>query len=121
MLDWHENLVRKISKRNLDLAILGKFLAILSLGSIFSIDLVRYGLFILIIGVLITIGYLNRNFISWHQNKEITYKRHVYGFIGAGLLMLFLGIQLTFLPFKIYVLIIGIIITIPALIDIIKK
>jgi len=59
---WYEGLVRKVSEKNLSLAIMGEMLAVLILGSYFSIDLVRYGLYILIGAVIVLVNYVNTAF-----------------------------------------------------------
>ena len=117
---WHEKLVRKVTERNLNLVITGKLLITFSLGTIFSITLVRYGYFILVAATFILMQYLITNFMQWFRGGKVSYGFHVFGFLGLFLLVLFLGIQSPQVPFKIYILIIGLILTIPAYVNILK-
>lgn len=110
--------VRKVTERNLGLAILGEALIAFSVGTIFSIKLVKYGYFILIISTFIIVSYINNVFKSQIKDKEVKYTTHVLGFIAGFLLLIILGIQSPHAPFKIYILMIGFILTLPALINI---
>jgi len=118
---WHKRLGMKISKKSLDLLVLGKFLFVLSLGSIFALDLVRWSYWILIAAMLLIINYLNENIMRVYQGKKISYTSDIFGFIGGLLLVLFFGIQTTQLPFKVYILVVAVILTLPALRDLLKK
>ena len=116
-----ENLVKKVGENNLRWAIAGKFLVILSLGSIFSINLVQYNYAFLITSAIILIAYISDTLTKRHRNIEISYTSYMAGYIGIALVVLCLGIQSPQLPFKIYLLIIGFLLVVPSLRDIIKN
>ena len=81
----------------------------LSLGSIFSIDLVRYGYFILIAVFLVVLHYFNTSLLAHYKNKKMKKVGIFSGFLGVTLISLFFGMQSPQLPFKIYILGIGVI------------
>ena len=120
-LDWHEKLVRKISERNINLTILGKALAWFALGSIFSIELVRWGYIILIASVYLIFRHIIKSFMQYLYGYKINYLNQMLGISGLLLLILFLGIQTPQMPFKIYVFIFGVILAIPALFNLIAN
>ena len=119
--EWHKGLVMKISKKSLDLLLLGTFLFVLSLGSIFALELVRWSYWILVAALLLIINYINENIMRVYKGKKISYTSEMLGFAGGFLLVLFFGIQTTQLPFKIYILLAGVVLTLPALRDVLKK
>lgn len=107
-----------MSENSLGLAVLGETLIALSLGSIYHVALVKYGLFLLIGAVVILISYLNTSFTAWVKGKELTYKNHMAGFMGGFILVVFLGIQVSSLPYRNILLLIGFSLIIPAAVDI---
>ncbi len=120
LFKWEERLTRKISKRNLKLAIQAKILIVLSLGSLFSIELVKYGYYILLLSFIVILIYIQNNFFKWYNKEKINFPILELGSFGMFLLALFTGIQSPQIPFKIYILILGIILIIPAIINIFK-
>lgn len=116
-LEWHEKKVRRISETDLGLALYGKMLMVFSIGSIYSIQLVQYGYFILVAATLIIASYLRTSFMNWYKNTGTDYPTHFFGFTGGILLILFTGIQLSQVPFKIYLLILGFLFILPAFIS----
>ncbi|MCH7568611.1 MAG: hypothetical protein IIA87_04275 [Nanoarchaeota archaeon] len=85
------------------------FLISLSLGSIFSINLVKYGFFIMLAMVLVVIYYLNESLTNYYKNKNMSKFTLYIGFVALILVSGFFGMQSPQLPFKIYILIIGIV------------
>ena len=81
----------------------------ISLGSIFSIDLVRYGYFILITVFLVVLHYFNSSLTAHYKNKKMKKAEIFSGFIGVALIGLFFGMQSPQLPFKTYILIFGVV------------
>jgi len=120
-MQWHEKYVKSFDERSMYLAAIGKFLIMFSLGSIFSIKLVQYGYFILIFSSLIVASYGLRVYLARINQKKLDYSIHVVGIIGVFLLLLFLGIQTPQLLYKNYVLIAGILLMIPAIIELWRK
>lgn len=116
-MEWNEKPVRRITETNLSLALYGGMIAAFSLGSMFSIQLVRYGYFIMIASTVVVAVYLKTSFMNWYKNVEIDYSTHLFGLAGVLLLLLFFGIQSSQVPFKVYLLIIGLILILPALIN----
>ena len=94
------------------------FLISLSLGSIFSINLVKYGFFIMLAMVLVVIYYLNETLTNYYKNKKMNKTTISVGFIALILVSGFFGMQSPQLPFKIYILGIGVVLI---LIGIIKR
>ena len=121
IFEWQEKLVRKVKEKNMMLTVLGKAIALLALGAIFSTQLAEYGYLIIVIAAIFSLMYINRNFISWHRKEKINYSRHSLGWTGVALLLVYLGIQTPQMPFKIYFLVIGILLTIPSLVNIFKN
>jgi len=94
----------------------GIVLTTLALGSMFSINLVRYGLFIMFAMVLVVIYYLNGSLTDYYKNKKMSKFTTYTGFIALILVSGFFGMQSPQLPFKIYILIIGIILILVGLV-----
>jgi len=94
----------KLNERGLQWLHLGLFLFFLSLGSMFSIELVRYGYYLLLIVAVVLIGSMSHEF-----KKPLTGPTLV---LWAGVLglMLFVGIQTPQLPLKGAVIIISVLI-----------
>lgn len=113
--EWHKRIVKRISERNFRIAFLGRALILFSLGSMFSMELVRYGYFILIVSAFILYYYVKKNFMNSLKNLKTEYKINVIGLIGLSLLFLFFGIQSPQMLFKKYILVLGIVAVLPAL------
>lgn len=111
--------MKRIPETNVSLALFGGFIVAFSLGSIFAIQLVIYGYYLLIASALISASYVRTCFMGWYRDIKIDYSTHIYGLAGGTLLVLFLGMQSSFFPFKIYLLAIGFILFIPAIINVI--
>lgn len=111
--------MKRIPETNVSLALFGGFIVAFSLGSIFAIQLVRYGYYILIASALVSAGYVRTCFMSGYRDMKIDYPTHIFGLAGGTVLILFLGMQSSFVPFKNYLLVIGFILIIPAIINVI--
>lgn len=98
----------------------GLLIIILMVGSMFSRHLLRYGYFIIIAFSLLMYyfftGILNENFKKKFLGKFIG----AIGFFGIFLIFLFFGIQSPQIPFKNYVLVIGIAVALYGLIGLRK-
>ncbi len=114
-------LIKEVSERNLQLAITGKLVVFLSIGSIFSLKLVKYGYFILLISVLLVSSYAGKIWMSGIKGIREEYSKHVFGALGVFLFILFVGIQSPQLPIKVYILIFGILLTVPAFLSLTKR
>ncbi|MCH7568586.1 MAG: hypothetical protein IIA87_04150 [Nanoarchaeota archaeon] len=90
----------------------GILLIALSLGAMFSIDLVRYSYFILIAVFLVALYYFNSSLTAHYKNAKMKTREVYAGFIGIFLLAGFFGMQSPQIPFKIYILGIGIVLII---------
>jgi len=93
--------------KNLQHGLLGLAIISLGLGSMFWITLVKYSLFIFLAGTLGTVIYLMEGLTSHHENKKPKKSTFIIGITSLTLLMLSLGIQSPQLPFKIYIILIG--------------
>lgn len=120
--NWHERQARKISKKNMGRALLGESLVAISLGSLFSRTLVRSGLaFIIFIAATLTAAYyIISSYNAWHKGKIQRYHNLFIGTTAGFLLLLFFGVQTTQLPLKGPIIVIGLILTLPALGDLIR-
>jgi len=116
-----EKLIRKISERNLKLAVSGELLMMFITGAIFSLNLVIYGYYIFILATLIVVNFIYYSILRWYNNKKLGFGNILFAFNGMLLLMLFLGIQSPQVPFKSYILIVGFLLTMPAFFNMIKK
>jgi hypothetical protein len=114
IMEWEQKKIKKISNNSLSYALFGKILVYLMIGSIFSIQFVRFGYYILLISTIFLVHYLNKAFFAWKNNKKLSFGTHVFGFFGVLLLVTFFGVQSPQIPFKIYILILGILLALPA-------
>ena len=87
----------------------GMILIAIALGSMFSIELVRYGYWILIVSSLLLVHYVMNGLRLLNGKGKLRRKSYFFGFLGLVLLILFLGIQSPQIPFKIWILGIGLI------------
>lgn len=109
---------KKLVIRGLNYILPAIFLISLALGSIFSINLVKYGFFIMLAMVLVVIYYLNESLTNYYKNKKMGKFTLYAGFIALIFVSGFFGMQSPQLPFKIYILIIGLVLI---LVGIIKR
>ena len=103
--------------RNRTLAVYGVVIIAFILGSLFSLKLITYGYFIIIAATFIVGDFL----IAYTTKQKITTTRHVAAVIGGLLLFFFLGMQTPQVPFKIYLLVIGVVLIVPALLELLRK
>lgn len=115
-----DKIFSKISSKHLDWAILGIVLILFSIGSMFSIKLVRYGYWIIVISSLTLFSYVNTTILNWHENKKIPNRTILLGFFGVIILIGFLGIQTPQMPFKKILLVIGVLLIIPGIYEAVK-
>jgi len=90
--------------------ILSMSIIVLTLGSMFWIFLIKYGFFIFLGAAITAILYISES-LPYNSNKKMKKSTRVLGIIGLILLMLTLGIQSPQLPFKKYVLLLGIVLS----------
>ena len=116
-------MMEKISERNFGWFVLGLSLAALSAGALYSLKFVRLGVgFIaMIVAIMLSTYYINTSFLALKRKEILGSATLFLGFIGGLLLLLFFGIQSPQLPLKKYLLIAGIILTIPGFKDILTK
>jgi|ETN02SMinimDraft_4_1059925.scaffolds.fasta_scaffold187966_2 hypothetical protein len=120
MFEWHEKLAKRVSKTNLELLIFGKAIGIFWLGYIFSLSLLTYSYAILIGAFFLFFFYLSNMFHVYFSKKKVSYLHHIFGGIGLFLLSLYLGINSAHLPLEWYPIGLGIALTIPAIIDLLR-
>ena len=121
MLEWHTKLVQKISRRNLNFIILGKILAVFALGGLFSRHLIAYGLYLLLGSFILLFSFFSTFGLNWYHKEKVTMATFFTGFLGLFIFSLFVGMQASSVPFREYILIFGIILTLPGLYEVIFK
>ena len=99
----------------------GLFFIALIIGSMFSLDLVRYGYFMIIAFSLLLLYFFNNTLKENIERKQFGKFTLVIGFVGVFLVFLFFGIQSPQIPFKNYLLAFGIIIVVYGLVGLRKK
>jgi len=97
-------------KRDLEYVAFGIVLIAIALGSMFAIELVRYGYWVLILSVLLLFHYVINSLRLLDGKEKLKGKSYAFGFAGLSLLLLFLGIQSPQIPFKIWIFSIGVIV-----------
>lgn len=118
---WHQKLIKKLSTRNLALAIVGKVLAIFALGSMFAIQLDFLAKILLFLGVVLVLSYSISSLLDWHSGKESKYIDHFFGYLGGLLLMLHFGIQFPEILYQTWILALGIVLVLPGTFNLFKK
>lgn len=116
-----EKYLRKIKQNNFRLALSGDILVVFSLGSIFSIALVTYSYWIMLISLLIGIIFGYNMILTWYNKNKLRFKEFIVAYIAIILLAVYLGMQNPQILFKKYLLLLGILMVIPAIVNIIKK
>lgn len=101
----------KRGRGDLEYVTFGIVLIAVALGSMFSIELVRYSYWIFILSTLLLVHYV-MNGIRLLQGSRLRGKSYAFGFGGISLLLLFLGIQSPQIPFKIWIFSAGMLILI---------
>ena len=115
------SLFSSISPQRVEWAFIGEILVAFSLGAMYSIQLVRYGYFILIAATILVSSFLNEYFLSLRKPKRMSRITQLMGFVGGILLLLFLGIQSPQMPFKLYLFIGGLLLILQAARDLVKR
>ena len=93
----------------------GVFLVGLGLGTLFSIELIKYGFFILIATTLISLFYFNNTLMHFSKNEKIGKSGFYLGFLAIFFVSLFFGMQ-SRVPFGVWALGIGIVFIVVGLI-----
>jgi hypothetical protein len=117
LFKFHLKIMDRIKSSSLSYLVFSKFLIILVIGSYFSIELVKYGYFILLVGVLVVFHSALSGFLDYKEHIFTKYYKRLINFIGVALLVLYFGIQSPQIPFKIVFLVIGLLLMIPAIRD----
>lgn len=119
-MKWHENIFMKIRPSFLQMAAFGKILSFMALGAIFSMQLVQYSYYLLILASLLLLYAITDILVLYRGKKKLSYEKILLTFIGLGLLFLFLGIQSPQLPYQLPLFIFGIVLALPASVDMFK-
>jgi uncharacterized membrane protein len=106
-----------VSEKNLGYFIFGETLIAISLGSMNSLNLVRYGFFIFIAATLLGVTYINSTLIRIQRKDVIRPFTRVLGYLGGFLLVFYFGIQSPQLPFKNIIFVGGLFLIAPAVIE----
>lgn len=110
----------KITERNLRMAIFGLILVATSIGAMYHVRLVIYGYFILLAGLLVSINYVYHSFMASREKELVGLKTNSVGLAGVLMLVLFFGIQSSHIPFKKYILMAGVVLILPAFMNILE-
>lgn len=78
----------------------GLVLSGVALGGIFSIDLIKYSYYFLLLISVLLIFYLNESIIGRYKNKKLGKHTVFIGFLCTILVSVFFGMQSRQLPFK---------------------
>jgi len=121
LFDFKERLEKKITPSHFKWYLLGKSVIAFALGALLSKDFIILGLAFVFLGLIFVFNYVHDNFMAWKTNKKLKFKSHVIGLIGLVFLVFFLGLQSPQTPFKEYILLVGVLLLVPGLIDMVKK
>jgi len=110
-----------ITEKNLNVGLFGLFLIVLALGSMFAIELVFLSYWILIGAAIIVFNYVSNALIMQYRKKKITFGYNLIGMLGSYLLTFLFGIQSPQVPFKPWILGVGLILLLPAIKNHFKK
>ena len=99
-----EKILKEITERNFNLGIFGTYIIAFTIGSMFSIKLVLFGYFILIISAIVIATYIRHICMTWYNNKKVKLSTAETGYLGGLLLLVFFGIQSPQVLFKPYIL-----------------
>lgn len=102
-------MVRKKKKNALSYLLPGISLFFLGIGSLFSVDLVRYSFWLMLAMILVVIFYINGTLLKGFNKKFLSKNDVSLGFLSLVLVTLFFGIQSPQLPFDVYVIAIGLV------------
>ncbi|MAF36826.1 hypothetical protein CL622_06945 [archaeon] len=114
-MSYWKKKISKLSPRVFDLDMLGELLILLSLGSIFSRQIVQYTLYLFLLASILLLFYVTSTLKTYYLKTKTPEYAYLIGGIGLGLQFLLIGAQLPQLFFKYYVLVIGILLTLPAI------
>ena len=102
-------MVRRKKEKALSYLLPGVSLFFLGLGSLFSVDLVRYNFWLMLAMILVVIFYINGTLLKGFNKKSLNKNDVILGFVALVLVTLFFGIQSPQLPFDGYVIALGIV------------
>jgi hypothetical protein len=112
--------IRGLSDKNLGYFVFGETLIALSLGAMNSLKLIRHIDLILIAATILTVTYINSTLIRLKRKDDIPPFTLIIGYIAGFLLVFFFGIQSPQLPIKNIIFTGGLILTVPAAIEILR-
>lgn len=117
-LELHQKHMRKVKPKHLSLAMFGKALFVLILGSWFSIDLVALSYPLLALSAALILNYVVVQWTALNKKKPLAYGNHVLGVVGAFVLIFLFGLQSPQIPFKLPLLVVGVLMTFPGVKDV---
>tara|TARA_Y100000310_G_scaffold345863_1_gene471792 strand:- start:54556 stop:54930 length:375 start_codon:yes stop_codon:yes gene_type:complete len=113
VIKWYSGLVQRISNRNIELAGFGKVLIFIVLGSYFSTQLIFYSLYLLGFALVLTTSFVITIFIYYFKKEKMKMSTIIVGGLAMLAMALLFGMQLP-IPFRLYLLILGFILILPA-------
>ena len=117
----YEKMLKKITLKNLQLAIIGKIFIAITIGAILTEKIILYAEAIRFIGLLIMIIFVTKSIIGWHNKNLLKARCYTIGFLGLIMMLIAEGTKNPEMPIKNLLLITGIILLTPAIWNIIKK
>ena len=112
-----EKIIRMIQERNLALAVVGKLVIVFLLGTVLASSLILYTYEILVAGAVFLVVYVMLTMVAWYKEETISLALTILCMSGTYLVVLLLGALTPTLPYKWFLLILGIALFIPAWLD----
>ena len=106
-----------IQERNLALAVVGKLVIVFLLGTVLASSLILYTYEILVAGAVFLVVYVMLTMVAWYKEETISLALTILCMSGTYLVVLLLGALTPTLPYKWFLLILGIALFVPAWLD----
>ena len=117
MIPGMEKIIRMIQERNLALAVVGKLVIVFLLGTVLASSLILYTYEILVAGAVFLVVYVMLTMVAWYKEETISLALTILCMSGTYLVVLLLGALTPTLPYKWFLLILGIALFVPAWLD----
>jgi len=116
-----ERLGKKIAAKHFNIFMWGLIIVLISMGAMFAVTLARFTYYALLIISFIFFNYTITLVANYFQKKKTKYSTHFFGGIGVMILALLFGVQSPQIPFKLVILILGVVLMLPGLKDLLKN
>lgn len=119
-VNWYMGLVKKISRRNIELVMYGKIIMLAAAGSFFARHLTNFSIYFFVAIFILMMGFVLPTTLSYFKGGKRHFWTYFFGVLGLYIFALFFGTQIP-IPFRGYIFIIGIAMTLPGLFDLIRR